>query len=125
MLALPFAEFHLDLVRAPEQLEPALGALAGGSARLSLGVVDGRNVWVTDPDAVLPVVDRAAAVLGHARVTIAPSCSLLHVPYEAAREDGLDGEVRPWLAFAAEKLAELRALAAPAGDPRLRAAARP
>jgi 5-methyltetrahydropteroyltriglutamate--homocysteine methyltransferase len=113
VLALPFAEFHLDLVRAPEQLEPALAALADGSARLSLGVVDGRNVWVTDPDAVLPVVDRAAEVLGHARVTIAPSCSLLHVPYEAAREEGIDPEVRAWLAFAAEKLAELRALAAP------------
>jgi 5-methyltetrahydropteroyltriglutamate--homocysteine methyltransferase len=113
VLALPMAEFHLDLVRAPEQLEPALAALDAGAARLSLGVVDGRNVWVTDPDAVLPVVDRAAAVLGHSRVTIAPSCSLLHVPYEAAREDGVDEEVRPWLAFAAEKLAELRALAAP------------
>jgi 5-methyltetrahydropteroyltriglutamate--homocysteine methyltransferase len=113
VLALPMAEFHLDLVRAPEQLEPALAALDGGAARLSLGVVDGRNVWVTDPDAVLGVVDRAAAVLGHSRVTIAPSCSLLHVPYEAAREEGLDEEIRPWLAFAAEKLAELRALAAP------------
>jgi 5-methyltetrahydropteroyltriglutamate--homocysteine methyltransferase len=113
VLALPLAEFHLDLVRAPEQLEPALAALAGGSARLSLGVVDGRNVWVTDPDAVLAPIDRAADVLGSARVTIAPSCSLLHVPYEAARETGLDPELRSWLAFAAEKLAELRALAAP------------
>jgi 5-methyltetrahydropteroyltriglutamate--homocysteine methyltransferase len=113
VLALPLSEFHLDLVRAPEQLEPALAALAGGSARLSLGVVDGRNVWVTDPDAALAAIDRAADVLGSARVTIAPSCSLLHVPYEAARETGLDPEVRSWLAFAAEKLGELRALAAP------------
>jgi 5-methyltetrahydropteroyltriglutamate--homocysteine methyltransferase len=114
VLALPLAEFHLDLVRAPAQLEPALAALAGGgSARLSLGVVDGQDVWVTDPDAALPQIDRAAEVLGSARVTIAPSCSLLHVPYEVAREPGLDPELRSWLAFAAEKLAELRALAAP------------
>jgi 5-methyltetrahydropteroyltriglutamate--homocysteine methyltransferase len=113
VLALPLGEFHLDLVRAPEQLEPALAALAGGSARLSLGVVDGRNVWVTDPDVALARIDRAADVLGHARVTIAPSCSLLHVPYEAARETRLDPELRSWLAFAAEKQAELRALAAP------------
>ena len=113
VLALPLAEFHLDLVRAPEQLEPALAALAGGSARLSLGVVDGRNVWVTDPDAALGTIDRAAEALGSTRVTIAPSCSLLHVPYQAARETGLDPELRSWLAFAAEKLAELRALAAP------------
>jgi 5-methyltetrahydropteroyltriglutamate--homocysteine methyltransferase len=113
VLALPLSEFHLDLVRAPEQLEPALAALAEGSARLSLGIVDGRNVWVTDPDAALAVIDRASEVLGSARVTIAPSCSLLHVPYLAARETGLDRELHSWLAFAAEKLAELRALAAP------------
>jgi 5-methyltetrahydropteroyltriglutamate--homocysteine methyltransferase len=68
---------------------------------------------VTDPDAALARIDRAADVLGGARVTIAPSCSLLHVPYEAARETDLDPELRSWLAFAAEKQGELRALAAP------------
>jgi 5-methyltetrahydropteroyltriglutamate--homocysteine methyltransferase len=111
--ALPLAELHLDLVRAPEQLDPALTALAATGTRLSVGVVDGRNVWVTDPDRALPLIDRAVAALGADRVTIAPSCSLLHVPYEAARETGLDPELRSWLAFACEKVAELRALAAP------------
>jgi 5-methyltetrahydropteroyltriglutamate--homocysteine methyltransferase len=107
LVSLPVAEVHLDLVRAPEQLEPALGAAAG---RLSLGVVDGRNVWVCDPARALAQIDAAVAALGEDRVTIAPSCSLLHVPYEAARETGIDPAVRPWLAFAAEKLGELRAL---------------
>jgi 5-methyltetrahydropteroyltriglutamate--homocysteine methyltransferase len=108
VLGWPVAEIHLDLVRAPEQLEPALRAARG---RLSLGVVDGRNVWVTDPDRALAPIDAAIEALGDDRVTIAPSCSLLHVPYEAARETGIDPEVREWLAFAHEKLAELRALA--------------
>jgi 5-methyltetrahydropteroyltriglutamate--homocysteine methyltransferase len=127
VLALPVAEVHLDLVRAPEQLEPALRAARG---RLSLGVVDGRNVWVTNPDRALAQVSEAVGALGEERVTIAPSCSLLHVPYEAARETGIDPAVREYLAFATEKLAELKALeerrawerpAARAADPAVRA----
>ena len=110
VLALPVAEVHLDLVRAPEQLEPALARLADSSARLSLGVLDGRNVWAADLDLALDRIDAATDALGSDRVTIAPSCSLLHVPYEAARETGIDPEVRAWLAFCAEKLAELRLL---------------
>ena len=101
------AELHLDLVRAPEQLAPALAALRDTPTRLSLGVLDGRNVWAADLDLALELIDAARAALGEARVTIAPSCSLLHVPYEAARETGIDPEVRSWLTFGAEKLAEL------------------
>jgi 5-methyltetrahydropteroyltriglutamate--homocysteine methyltransferase len=118
VLALDVAEVHLDLVRAPSQLEPALAALAARGAagpRLSLGLVDGRNVWAADLDVALERVDRATRALGADRVTIAPSCSLLHVPHEAARETAIDPEVRGWLAFAAEKLAELRTLRAAAG----------
>lgn len=109
------AELHLDLVRAPAQLAPALPALVGSRTRLSLGVVDGRNVWVADPDLALDRIDPAVAALGSERVTIASSCSLLHVPYEAAREEGVDGEIRPWLAFAAEKIGELALLREAAG----------
>lgn len=105
------AEVHIDLVRAPEQLASALERATG---RLSLGVLDGRNVWAADLDQALDRVDAAVAALGSDRVTVAPSCSLLHVPYEAARESV---EIRPWLAFAAEKLDELALLkAALAGD---------
>jgi 5-methyltetrahydropteroyltriglutamate--homocysteine methyltransferase len=109
------AELHLDLVRAPEQLAPALAVLAATPTRLSLGLIDGRNVWAADPDLALDRIDAAVAALGPDRVTIAPSCSLLHVPHEAAREEGIDPEVRPWLAFCVEKLAELRTLLAAVG----------
>jgi 5-methyltetrahydropteroyltriglutamate--homocysteine methyltransferase len=74
-------------------------------------VVDGRNVWATDLDAALVHIDAAAEALGGDRLTIAPSCSLLHVPYQAARETGMPAEVRGWLAFAAERLDELDVLA--------------
>jgi 5-methyltetrahydropteroyltriglutamate--homocysteine methyltransferase len=110
VLALPAAEFHLDVVRAPSQLVPALAALGGASARLSLGVIDGRNVWITELDRALDQVDAAVAALGADRVTIAPSCSLLHVPHDASTEAGISDEVRTWLAFCAEKLDELRLL---------------
>ncbi|MBS1893746.1 MAG: 5-methyltetrahydropteroyltriglutamate--homocysteine S-methyltransferase [Actinobacteria bacterium] len=109
------AELHLDLVRAPGQLAPALAAFADSPTRLSLGVIDGRNVWAADPDLALDRIDAAVAALGSERVTVAPSCSLLHVPHEAAREEGIDPEVRPWLAFCVEKLAEVRTLLAAAG----------
>jgi 5-methyltetrahydropteroyltriglutamate--homocysteine methyltransferase len=110
VLELPVAELHLDLMRAPAQLERALRD--GNFLRLSLGVIDGRNVWATDLDQALDRIDTAVAALGSERVTIAPSCSLLHVPYSAARETEIDAEIRPWLAFCDEKLEELRVVRA-------------
>ncbi|WP_433927422.1 5-methyltetrahydropteroyltriglutamate--homocysteine S-methyltransferase [Sorangium cellulosum] len=101
---------HLDLVRAPEQLDAALAALPP-SMSLSAGVVDGRNIWRTDLDAAHRLVRRAARALGPERVLVAPSCSLLHVPVDLSAEKRLDAELLRWMAFAAQKLAELRALA--------------
>jgi 5-methyltetrahydropteroyltriglutamate--homocysteine methyltransferase len=111
LAGLPLAELHIDLVRGPGQLRPALRALAGGAARLSLGVLDGRNVWAADLDRALGWIDPALEALGTERVTIAPSCSLLHVPHDAARETSIPEEIRDWLAFAAQRLGELRTLA--------------
>jgi 5-methyltetrahydropteroyltriglutamate--homocysteine methyltransferase len=115
LVAAPVAEVHLDLVRAPGALDDALAVAADAEVRLSLGLVDGRNVWRTDPDVVLRAVDAATAALGPERVTLATACSLLHVPYEAAREERLDPELRSWLAFAGEKLHELAQLATATG----------
>ncbi len=115
VLSLPMHEVHLDLVRAPGQLAPALELLRDRDTRLSLGVVDGRNVWITDHDRAIEQIDAASSALGDERITIAPSCSLLHLPYEAARETGIAAEVRGWLAFTAERLAELTVLREAAG----------
>lgn len=108
-------EIHLDLVRDPAQLPAALDLLKHSDKHLSLGVIDGRNVWATDMDAALERIDAAVDALGPDRVTIAPSCSLLHLPVSVAAETGIDAEVRRWLKFADERLDELSLLARAAG----------
>ncbi len=129
VLGLTMSEIHLDLVRGRAQLGPALKRLRDRPTRLSLGVIDGRNVWAADLEAALGLLDTARDALGGDRITIAPSCSFLHVPYDASREDKIGSSIRPWLAFAAEKLVELRTLAdalevAPARRAQLLAASR-
>jgi 5-methyltetrahydropteroyltriglutamate--homocysteine methyltransferase len=110
VVKLPVDGLHVDLVRAPEQLEPILHKLPEGFV-LSAGVVDGRNVWANDLEATLSVLDNAASKLGGDRLIVAPSCSMMLVPIDLAVETDLDEEVRAWLAFAAQKLDELAELA--------------
>jgi len=106
---LPVAALHLDLVRAPEQLSEAL-KLMPSNLHLSLGVIDGRNVWKTDLDRALHLVERAAEAIGTDRIFLAPSCSLLHTPEDLDFEKHVDNELRDWLAFSKQKLEELVAL---------------
>ncbi|MCP3099434.1 5-methyltetrahydropteroyltriglutamate--homocysteine S-methyltransferase [Myxococcus sp. K15C18031901] len=105
-----FEALHVDLVRAPSQLDAVLRSLPA-TMGLSVGVVDGRNVWRTDLDAAHQLVRRAVRKLGADRVLVAPSCSLLHVPEDLDNERKLDPEVKSWLSFANQKLDEVRALA--------------
>jgi 5-methyltetrahydropteroyltriglutamate--homocysteine methyltransferase len=108
-LQLPVAAVHLDLVRAPEQLDDVLARVPDGQS-LSLGVVDGRNVWRSDLDQALGTIERAVDRLGPDRVLVAPSCSLLHLPFDVEREAALDPELRGWLAFAEQRLGEVAVL---------------
>ncbi len=107
--ALPVAGLHLDLRRAPAQRDVFLQNYPSDKI-LSLGIVDGRNVWRTDLDAALEILAPAALQLGD-RLWIAPSCSLMHSPVDLAQEHELDAELRSWLAFAVQKLDELHILA--------------
>ena len=104
---------HVDLVRAPEQLDCVLDVL-GERQSLSLGVVDGRNVWRTDLDRAHGLVRRALERLGPERVVVATSCSLLHVPADLGTEQALDSELVSYLAFARQKLEEVAELASAA-----------
>ncbi len=106
---LPVSGLHIDLVRAPEQLPDVLKALPGNKA-LSVGVIDGRNIWRADLDRQLALVTQAWDSVGPDRLEIAPSCSLLHTPVDLDGEDELDADLRSWLAFAKQKLAETAAL---------------
>ncbi|NOJ44897.1 5-methyltetrahydropteroyltriglutamate--homocysteine S-methyltransferase [Bradyrhizobium archetypum] len=108
-LTLPVAGLHIDLVRAPEQLS-AIVADARRDLVISLGIVDGRNVWRSNLPAVLDRLELAIAKLGKDRVQIAPSCSLLHVPIDLELETDLDPDVKSWLAFSVQKIGELATL---------------
>jgi 5-methyltetrahydropteroyltriglutamate--homocysteine methyltransferase len=107
---LPVRSVHVDLVRAPEQLEPCLDAALTHNRGISLGLVDGRNVWRNDLSRSLGTLERAAAVLGKEQLSVAPSCSLLHSPFDVRQERVMDAQVRGWLAFAEQKLEEVAVL---------------
>jgi len=112
---LPVDGLHIDLVRAPEQYPTILDRLPAYKV-LSLGVVNGRNVWRCDLEKALAVIGHAHSRLGE-RLWIAPSCSLLHSPVDLAREEGLDAELKSWLAFATQKCAEVALLARAVNQP--------
>jgi 5-methyltetrahydropteroyltriglutamate--homocysteine methyltransferase len=109
-VTLPVAGLHVDLVRGRTELDAILHALPA-EKWLSLGVVDGRNVWRTDLRAALGTLRHAAAARGTSKLMVAPSCSLLHVPVDLSQETKLDQELKAWLAFAAQKLQEVAILA--------------
>ena len=105
---LPVAGLHVDGVRAPHELISVTDWLPAHKV-LSIGIVDGRNIWRTDLDAAMAVL-RPLADKRNGQLWLAPSCSLLHVPFSLEAETALEGDVKSWLAFATEKLTELALL---------------
>lgn len=106
---LPIAGLHLDLVRGPDQLDALLDHWPAQRV-LSLGVVDGRNLWRCDLRAALATLRRAAQRHPLDRLWIGSSCSLLHVPHDLRQEQELAPELRNWMAFATQKLDEVATL---------------
>lgn len=106
---LPVQGVHLDAINAHGEVDALIAGLPADRV-ISLGVINGRNIWKTDLNAVLDWLEPVARQLGD-RLWIAPSCSLLHVPVDLASEQKLDADVKSWLAFALQKLDELRVLA--------------
>ena len=104
---LPIAGLHIDLDRAPEQLEPVLSAISSTKIGLSLGLVSGRNIWKTDLAAALKLAQKAVDSIGADRVQVATSSSLLHTPITTANEKKLKPEVLDWFSFATEKCGEV------------------
>jgi 5-methyltetrahydropteroyltriglutamate--homocysteine methyltransferase len=109
-LDLPVRSLHLDAVAAPDEARVAARRLRPEQS-LSLGLVDGRNVWRADLEARLDLAESLLAELGPERLMIASTCSLLHVPVDVQNERALDPEIGPWLSFATQKLDELQVLA--------------
>ncbi len=113
-LSLPVDAIHLDLIRCPSQLNDILEhPELNMDTTLSLGVVDGRNVWKNDFSASNALIDKAIKALGKDKVWIASSCSLLHCPYDLELETKQDKDwkaIKTWLAFAKQKLEEINNL---------------
>ena len=109
---LPVAGLHIDLDRAPEQLNDVIAAIKPTNIVLSLGVVSGRNIWKTDFAVAIKSGQKAIDALGQDRVIIATSSSLLHTPVTLASEKKLTAEQLDWFSFATEKAGEVATIAA-------------
>ncbi|NIF44014.1 5-methyltetrahydropteroyltriglutamate--homocysteine S-methyltransferase [Burkholderia sp. Tr-862] len=107
--SLPVDGLHVDAINARDEVDALVRELPADRV-LSVGAINGRNIWKTDLNATLDWLEPLAKQLGD-RLWIAPSCSLLHVPVDLASEEKLDAEIRSWLAFALQKLDELKVLA--------------
>ena len=103
--SLPVHGVHIDCVRAPEQLAVFAEQFPTNKV-LSVGLIDGRNVWKANLTQVIDTLEPVKAKFQN-NLWIAPSCSLLHSPQDLAVEEKLDGEIKSWMAFAAQKLVEL------------------
>ncbi|MDX8552980.1 5-methyltetrahydropteroyltriglutamate--homocysteine S-methyltransferase [Tenacibaculum sp. 1B UA] len=106
---LPIDTLHIDLVRCEYQLDDVLSTLSEDKS-LSLGIVDGRNIWKNDFEKSLQLIQKATDRLGSDRIFIASSCSLLHSPCDLELETSLDNDIKQWLAFAKQKLTEVNLL---------------
>jgi 5-methyltetrahydropteroyltriglutamate--homocysteine methyltransferase len=106
---LPVNGLHVDVTKSGREIGDLISQL-GPQKILSLGLVHGRNIWRNDYKRSLETIRQAVSLLGEERVWIAPSCSLLHVPFSLRFEQKLNPEIKSWLAFAEEKLIELSEL---------------
>ncbi|MCB1581276.1 MAG: 5-methyltetrahydropteroyltriglutamate--homocysteine S-methyltransferase, partial [Alphaproteobacteria bacterium] len=130
---LPVDGIHIDLCRgsgranttandAGKDIEQALN-LIGDEKILSLGVVDGRNVWKNSLANSLSKIEKAVSKIGSERVFVAPSCSLLHTPVDLDSETEMDDELKGWMAYATQKLDEIVTIAKGANEGRENVAA--
>jgi 5-methyltetrahydropteroyltriglutamate--homocysteine methyltransferase len=113
---LPVSGLHIDAINARDEVATVMEQLPADRV-LSLGVVNGRNIWKTDLCSVLDWVTPIADLIGE-RLWLAPTCSLLHVPVDLSSEHKLDADIHSWLAFATQKVEELRVLSAALRDGR-------
>jgi 5-methyltetrahydropteroyltriglutamate--homocysteine methyltransferase len=105
---LPVAGLHIDGVRAAHEVQAVVDQLPEYKV-LSLGIINGRNIWRSDLNALLEIIQPVHQRLKH-RLWLSCSCSLLHVPVDVKREDSLPEGLQHWLAFATQKLDELTIL---------------
>lgn len=109
--SLPVEALHIDLLQGKSEALAICDHFASSDKILSLGVVDGRNIWRNDFAKTTQLLGQALGSIPNSRLWLAPTCSLQHVPLSLASETNLDAELTSWLSFANEKLSELGFLA--------------
>ncbi|MBA0783177.1 hypothetical protein Gotri_000939 [Gossypium trilobum] len=102
--------YGLDLVRGTQTTDLVKKDFPKGKY-LFAGVVDGRNIWANDLASSLSTLQALEAVVGKDKLVVSTSCSLLHTAVDLVNETKLDDEIKSWLAFAAQKVVEVNALA--------------
>ncbi|XVF69328.1 hypothetical protein PTKIN_Ptkin11bG0072000 [Pterospermum kingtungense] len=104
------AGFGFDLVRGTKTLDLIKSGFPSDKY-LFAGVVDGRNIWANDLASSLGTLQALDSIVGKDKIVVSTSCSLLHTAVDLVNETKLDKELRSWLAFAAQKVVEVNALA--------------
>lgn len=104
---LPVEAIHIDACEAPEETLQIANSLHTQNKILSLGLVNGRNIWRVDFSNTIELLKPTLSILPADRLWIAPSCSLQHAPWSLEDETALDLEIKNWLSFAQEKLYEV------------------
>lgn len=117
-VTLPVAGIHADLTRGSDLFFTEMLAKVPDGVVLSLGIVDGRNIWKNDLSASLDKVERAVQTLGQDCVWVGPGCSMMHAPVDLNQETALDPQIKSWMAFARQKLGEIVTLTKGANEGR-------
>ena len=102
----PIWALGLDFIHGNKNLE-ALEFIKNSNKVLIAGVIDGRNIWKSNFEDKVALLNKISNVVSKKNIIVGTSCSLLHVPFTLNYEDNLDSEIKSWLAFAVEKLKEL------------------
>lgn len=105
----PIHGLYLDFVHG-EKNTLSLEVLGKSDKHVSVGIINGRNVWKNNLSASLKMLSTIATHIPKERLSLSSSCSLQHVPYTLCHETTLDPEVKTLLSFAEEKLTELSVL---------------
>ena len=107
---LPIDAVHIDAVAAPNEIKEAADAIKGKGKMLSIGIVDGQNIWINDLEASKELLSDTASIIGKDNIMISTSSSLEYVPVSVKYENQMDGKIRNRLSFAREKASELSIL---------------
>ena len=102
----PIWALGLDFIHGRKNLE-SLELIKNSNKVLIAGVIDGRNIWKSNFEDRLALLNEIAKIVSKENIIVGTSCSLLHVPFTLNYEEKLDSEIKSWLAFANEKLKEL------------------